>query len=286
MSDDDTGHPDTHMSDPFELLGNRTRLEIIRALIQANSSPLSFRTLFERTSCPDSGNFNYHLQQLRGLFVQKTNGYELTLAGKRVGGAILANSFAPEQTVEPIDLDWRCLLCDGTKQASYRDGRAHIRCVDCDGGATFPFPAGTIEQFEREALGRAFARWLRVLIQRVTMGFCPVCAGRVTAQIERLPGGTPADPKPSRVLFDCQRCVSGLYLSGSSVVTYHPHVEQFFFAHGLELHEAHAEHAWATLDRFNSTIVSKAPPTIRFEFEYDGDRIEPVLHANGDVRFE
>lgn len=269
--------------DVFGLLGNDVRVDVLRALGETPEQSVSFSDLFDRVDVRDSGNFTYHLEQLRGSFVRKDDGYELTRAGHRMHGALLAGTYTADATVAPIELDWDCLLCGGGMVAEYDDELAHIYCADCQKGARFSFPAGSLDQFDREELPAAFARWLRTYVQESTTGFCHVCAGRVDGELRRLPGGTADDPKPSRVAFECQRCGRVAQFSGSTRVTYDPEVESFFFEHGLGLLDGHPSRAWSRLDEFDSRIRSEEPPRLEVVFAHGGERITAEITADADV---
>ncbi|ADD06162.1 HTH domain protein [Natrialba magadii ATCC 43099] len=70
-------------ADPFKPLGNETRLEILRVLydhLQSTSreATLSYSTLRSEVGVTDKGNFNYHLRQLDGLFVERGSETEPT----------------------------------------------------------------------------------------------------------------------------------------------------------------------------------------------------------------
>lgn len=68
----------------FQLLGDETRLAIVRALATAEG-PVEFSALRDRVGAADSGRFNYHLGRLRETLVAKTtDGYVLTATGERV----------------------------------------------------------------------------------------------------------------------------------------------------------------------------------------------------------
>jgi DNA-binding HxlR family transcriptional regulator len=71
----------------FELLSDETRIGIVREL--SRSGKLRFSTLRERVGTEDSGQFNYHLERLRGGLVRKTDGgYELTRAGRALAEVV------------------------------------------------------------------------------------------------------------------------------------------------------------------------------------------------------
>ena len=137
----------------FSLLSNETRFAVLRALYDADERSLSFSDLRERTGVKDSGQFNYHLGKLVGVFVRETDdGYALRYAGKRVIGAVLSGAYTREVTVDPIPVDGRCFDCGGRLEASYRDERARTGCVDCDLSVTeYGVPPGIVDGYERRS---------------------------------------------------------------------------------------------------------------------------------------
>ncbi|QPV61769.1 helix-turn-helix transcriptional regulator [Halosimplex litoreum] len=87
-------------AEAFDVLGDQTRLSILRALADADE-PLSFTRLRERCGVADSGRFSYHLRRLCEYFVRETgDGYELGHAGSRV---IAATGDSASGRPEPSD---------------------------------------------------------------------------------------------------------------------------------------------------------------------------------------
>ncbi|WP_135365988.1 ArsR/SmtB family transcription factor [Halosimplex halophilum] len=87
-------------AEAFELLGDETRLSILRALAEADE-PLAFTRLRERAGVADSGRFSYHLRRLCEYFVRETaDGYELGHAGSRV---IAATGEADDTDAPTVD---------------------------------------------------------------------------------------------------------------------------------------------------------------------------------------
>ena len=88
----------------FGLLADETRLAIIQALWAATeldadgtvgqeASAVRFSDLFAALGIDDTGNFNYHLEKLRGHFVATTDGgYVLTGDGVEVARHALAEA--------------------------------------------------------------------------------------------------------------------------------------------------------------------------------------------------
>lgn len=79
------------VSETLATVSEPNRLEILLALYEADA-PLSYSALKSATSITDKGRFNYHLRQLRGLFVSDgDDGYALTEAGETVVHALVRN---------------------------------------------------------------------------------------------------------------------------------------------------------------------------------------------------
>lgn len=96
-------------TDALSVLGNETRIRILRALADA-ADPLTFTELREAVGVRDTGKFNYHLTKLCEYFVRETSdGYELGHAGSRV----LAASQAAANPVSTDIVD-TCPVCGET----------------------------------------------------------------------------------------------------------------------------------------------------------------------------
>lgn len=271
----------------FELLADETRIGILRALGETPDSALAFSALYDRVDVADSGNFNYHLDRLTGVFVDRTDdGYELTHAGRQVVGAMYAGTYTTNATVEAMAVGWDCLLCGGEMLVSYADERATFRCDDCGKGAAFAFPPGSLDQFSRSELPTAFARWYHQLFQRVVDGFCHVCAGRLDGELRRPPGGTEADPQPSLAAFECRRCGSVATISGVALASFHPIVQGFLAEHGFDVSARHPSQVWGELDRFETLIRSRDPIRLEVQFEHAGEVVSVELAPDATMRGE
>lgn len=117
----------------FSVLGSETRLKILQVLGEADG-PLSFSTLRETVGTADSGQFNYHLHKLEGLFVRKTDGgYVLRQAGRRIIEAILSGTLTDDTTLEPTPTDSPCYFCGAPVAVSYSEEWVSMYCTDCTG---------------------------------------------------------------------------------------------------------------------------------------------------------
>lgn len=71
----------------FWLLGEETRLGILWAVWEAEDDAVPFSVIRDRVGNPDSGSFNYNLDNLREVFlVQSDDGYECRKLGGRSFG--------------------------------------------------------------------------------------------------------------------------------------------------------------------------------------------------------
>src|SRR6056297_1487616 len=85
---------DVSPADAFSILGNETRVEVLRTLLRVEG-PTSYADLRRGVAYDGGGNFNYHLDKLVPHFVRKTeDGYVLRAAGEQVahvlGSGVLA----------------------------------------------------------------------------------------------------------------------------------------------------------------------------------------------------
>jgi len=94
-------------NEAFSLVASETRFVVLQALwgltTGTGRSSVSFADLRDASGITDSGQFNYHLDQLTPQFVRKLDGeYQLTTAGRRVVGAAFSGSLTDmETTIDP-----------------------------------------------------------------------------------------------------------------------------------------------------------------------------------------
>ncbi|ELY89161.1 hypothetical protein C483_14460 [Natrialba hulunbeirensis JCM 10989] len=113
-------------ADPFKPLGNETRLEILRVLydhLQSSSreATLSYSTLRSEVGIEDKGNFNYHLRQLDGLFVEHGSETEAT-ASTDSGSGSGTGTGIDTNTETTADTDSSTSTESPTNTASSPDG--------------------------------------------------------------------------------------------------------------------------------------------------------------------
>jgi len=88
-------------SEAFGRLANEVRVSVLLHLLEAERSgetPVSFSGLQESADTDTSAGFAYHLRQLSGHFVRKTeSGYVLTDEGRRAARAVVNGAFTGSQ---------------------------------------------------------------------------------------------------------------------------------------------------------------------------------------------
>lgn len=200
----DESHTTASPDEAFAILGNETRLAILRSL-GASDEPVGFTDLRKQVGLGTGSEFNYHLEKLIGHFVRKTDeGYELRQPGTRVIEAVLSGVITAEPTLEPAVTDRRCQLCGAPTMVSYREEWVALFCTECDGlygpptddlpvpasvadmgylgGYSLP-PAGFQDRNPTEILETA-ATWEMSKILAQCWGVCMRCAGPVEPSVD------------------------------------------------------------------------------------------------------
>ena len=268
-------------AEAFALLDNETRLSILEALTDADG-PLAFSELREQVGERDSGKFNYHLGKLTDHFVRRTeSGYEPTLAGRQIVGALLAGTYTADVSLSPIEIDGECPNCgESPLVVEYADEHVKIRCTECESWfSQFTFPPGTVEQFDREQLPMAFDRWLRTVFQRIVAGFCANCSGRLDSRL------LPDDdrPEPARAEFTCERCGDVATASPETALFYHPAAVGFFYDHGIDVTETPTWETSTRLDDLTYEITSEDPLVVEVAVTLDDEVLEATIDDQAQV---
>jgi hypothetical protein len=190
--------------DAFAILGDETRLDIIRVLWRAgalhayddiddSASAMSFSDLRRHVGVDDNGRFNYHLSKLVPHFVRKTDdGYRLSGGGKRIARTIVTVAGEHDADISGrVETD--CPVCGGGVTVTYEDQWLRFSCTDCDGlfgdaapsgtllNAPFPSP-GLTGRTPEEALAVELYRCMSHLTHMVE-GICPECASAVRGSL-------------------------------------------------------------------------------------------------------
>ncbi|MDY6819326.1 MAG: hypothetical protein SVG88_11750 [Halobacteriales archaeon] len=188
----------------FAVLGDETRLDIIRILWRAGAlheyddlddttATLSFSDLRHRADIDDNGRFNYHLSKLTPHFVRQTDeGYRLSEAGKKIARTVIA--IAGERDPDVSDeIETDCPVCGSAVTATYEDQWLRFTCTECAGLFGDAAPEGTIlnspfpptsvaDRDSEETLTSGLYRCMLDL-SYMMQGVCRECAGNVNGSI-------------------------------------------------------------------------------------------------------
>jgi hypothetical protein len=168
MTVDDSEH--TVSEDAFALLGHEIRLDILRAFferyepVDPESLPdvrdrrtLSYAELMTEVEVEDSGKFNYHLEKLRGVYVEHVDaGYVPTAGAIALYEAVVGNR--PTESVSTdFDTSEGCPNCGVELRVNYEQEFLSVDCSACDSfwGITYRFPQNglAVRDGESDSMG-------------------------------------------------------------------------------------------------------------------------------------
>ena len=252
---------DPHATEAFALLGDETRLAILLALWEeydphATGNAVPFSRIAERIDYDDPGNLRYHLEKLRGQFVQQRaagEGYELRGTGMKLIRAVIAGAGVEETTMGTTEIEQGCPLCGAPTAIEYRDGCLFWTCTECAGPtpeatdtdgflSATPFdPTGLTDRTPEEIRLASLAvagRKIRLMFD----GFCPDCSGSVEGWLECCDDHDPAGvcehcgkQFAAWARFQCQTCKQHGVSSPKTLALFHPAVISFYDDHGVSI---------------------------------------------------
>lgn len=280
----------------FGLLGNETRIDILRALGDADAA-LAFSELFDRVAYDDPSNFNYHLKKLTDHFVHETaEGYVLRQAGRRVVEAVLAGAQADDAVVERTGVDWPCFRCGAPVEVSYRDEHVGMHCPACggtrDGTSTtaqgravestdvlgyldLP-PAGVADRAPGEVL-QAASVWTTAAALALARDVCPRCSARVDCSVDVCEDHDAGDGRCEAcgqrfavgMHYRCTNCILVEKTPFSMYLLDDADLVAFMVAHDVDMLAPNGFHMAA----LEETEVSTDPFEAAFTFRADGDSL-------------
>ena len=261
--------------DAFAVLADETRIDILRALWEADGHEATFSELREAVGVRDSGQFNYHLGKLTGRFVGKTDdGYELRTAGQEIVGSLLAGSYTMTADLEPIELDDPCPVCDGPMSFDYEHERVVVGCDECFYTSSFPVPPGAFAGYEVDRFPAVADRYVWTLFAQLSNGFCSSCTGPVEPELitlEELSGwdGPTEFAHVASVAYDCDRCGSSSQLDLKTALLNHPAVVSFHHDHGVDVRDVSILRRRETANDLHSRLLEGDPPQATATYTID-----------------
>jgi transposase-like protein len=293
MPGDDTDHPppDTEATpaDAFALVGNEIRAEIIWVLGDPakDEMELSFGELRSRLATEvEPSQLHYHLQQLLGHFVTKTDaGYRLSGAGIRLCLILRAGTFDRRQEHLAVDTDVDCHYCQAPVEAIFDQiGIVNIVCSDCDhsyGGEFLHIPLAAFEDGAAAFSFSHFRKYMALKTLFMARGVCPSCAYPLSPEFYSREG----QPIPRKVLIEqsCDLCGILWYLSVGRALLADPGLRSFCSDHGVDIVSTpYWELEFAATDNY-ITVRSTDPWEVALDIMFDGDTLELVVDGDLNV---
>ena len=278
-------------ADLFSPLTNELRVRIVVALGRHQAEhpddrSLSFNELRDRVGGPDSGQFNYHLEQLQGPYVWHADGeYGLTLAGERVVGAIRSGTNDVDAERGPFDIDATDPLTGEPLAVEWRNGFLVVRGVEepvRDAGFLYreAVPPGMLSERDVES---ALAFSFRVSNNRYSMfmsGVCPLCYGPADRRIEPATAG---DGTGRRFRGVCTRCGHRKRGPLGVRVVHEPVVVSFFHDHGTGVR---TEPYWDLEFLWDDAVLEEgagSSAAYRLTVEAGEDRLALTVDGSGQL---
>lgn len=278
------------------VLGNETRLQILRTLGETGE-PLTFTELFDRVDYEGASNFNYHLKQLAGHFIQKTDDkYVLRQAGRRVIGSVFAEARTEDVDMNRTPVDWSCFLCGAPGEVSYRDGHVGLYCSACGGtrdetsptavGRTVEAndvlgyldlpPAGAADRTPLELIDAATV-WGTTRALGWARGVCSACSASLERSVTVCENHEKAGNRCDRcgqrfavsIRYNCTNCIFNQTAPFSTYLLDNTDLVSFMTDHGIDPLGPNGFH----MSALDETIHSTDPFEARFTFTADDESI-------------
>lgn len=288
MSDPDTPpvafeESDIDPHEAFALLADANRFDIIRVLAEASEETLPFTELRRRSNFEDSGQFNYHLDQLVGPFIRKTeDGYGLRHAALIVYRLAVGGLLSDRGEAELAPVEGTCAQCGADRLvAVYEGDRFWVRCSECERRATVaPFPPRALTNYEPDRAPAAFDRYTMGTILRAGENVCPWCASPLTASLEPSHDGWPAVDWVIR--RECDHCQGWIYTRVYDLLRLHPAVIAFYHERGVDVLGSSFWEAEAMMAEQTDIVIDTEGWAATVTLAYDGAELE--LGIADDIR--
>lgn len=300
MNESDAGPPREHLepADSFALLGDETRLEIVRTLAEWDpEQPPTFAELRRSVGVDDPGRFNYHLGRLRGQFLVKEDGtYRTTYAGEMVHGALVTGTFTERVRAMTTRTDYGCPFCGASMTVRYADGQFSATCPTHGRVSALTFPPRAATEREIDGLVELADLEARRLFRRTLQGVCPECWAALDepnyAAFDHEQWATEHDESPEgtewRIVLlqtACGNCNTKLGAPVEAFLALSSAVVAFFDDHGVDLLDRHAFELHEPFD--DGTTIGRndagEPVGVTATATLDGERLTVELDGCGQV---
>lgn len=267
--------------DAIGSLGNRTRLEILLALAEAEREhqtqyyAMSFTDLYRAVDVDSTSQFSYHLKRLVGQFVAETeDGYHLTYAGEKIVRAVLSGVYESAPEFDPVEVGGVCVFCDESSLvATLVDECFAVQCASCDSVLlTDFFPRSQVRDRTPSELAASFGYRIWGSFVQLRGDVCPECYGRIETVVEEYEHDH-EDRTAHLLVSTCPQCWLVLRLPLEVAAAFHPAAVGFFWEHGVSLLDVPLWEVFGYIasGALCAEVASVDPLDAQFELELGGD---------------
>ncbi len=284
---DDTQSESGEHAEVLEAVGNETRVGIIKALVDHRRDDprdpgLPFSELRDRVGMGDSGQFNYHLDKLRGAFVEGVDGeYRLTYAGRKLATTLVTEAFKSEYEEGPVTYGG-CPRgsCEAMLVAAYEGGTVSVECEAEHVAFRTGLPPMAAAERSMDEILTLVTRTLYHDVDLASAEICPRCYGEMVTRVAEARQGKAV---PYTFEAVCQHC--GFLSDGAAgiLLLSDPEVGAFFTTHGRDIRE---EYPWR-LDFISKpdcyTCRSRDPLRIEIDVAVAGDGLRVTVANTAEI---
>lgn len=311
--------------DALALVGNDVRAEILWALSEARDTDgppaLAFSELRERVHerrearmdpkavadgdhVVDSSQFNYHLQELVGHFVERRGedgradsqlvagmagdhggGYALRPEGTVLTRTVRSLSFAGDASLDAFEVGLDCYVCGAAVEAAYDNAIFKIQCPDCEYLYEYNLTPPGVSGDDRDAVLSRVARYNRHVRRAFADGVCPYCAGDVAATFKDAAESAYPASEHREVVVNrrCGHCGNQDVLTAGEAVLDDPVLVAFCHEHGVDVTDTPIwELEFAATDRY-TTVASRDPWRVTVAVGFEDETLELVVGESVEV---
>jgi DNA-binding transcriptional ArsR family regulator len=283
-TDDTVG--DEHGTDPadaFGALSDPLRVDILQTLAAHHretdgGESIGFAELRRAVDVRDSGRFRYHVERLRGRFVEKTDeGYHLTYAGVEVVAAILMGTYTEQVSRGPEDLDSVCFVCEESAMATYENGHCLVTCANSHPLFQWAIPPSAAADTTLPEIVDVAELLAYQAIERALAGICPRCYQHLETEVLVNETARPG------FRAECEACGMRLIGPVGFCLLIDPQVAAFYRRHGRELREHYIwEHSFVQ-DEASSTVTEDSSVRVEIDVCVDEETLKVIVDETGHV---
>lgn len=232
---------DDGVVDAISALSNRTRLEILLALVEAEREQqqqwltMSFTELYDAVDIESTSQFSYHLEQLCGWFIAETpEGYRLTYGGDKIVRTIRSGLYESTHVFDDVAVGGCCVFCGGNSLvATVDEERFVVRCRDCETPLLVDLlPRSQTRNRSPAAVVDSVGYRIWSTHTLVHGGVCPECYGAVDTAVDEHDHD---DFTAYTLAHTCRECQFLIHMPLEVTAAFHPAAVGFFWDHGISV---------------------------------------------------